>query len=83
MTDAMGDDLPVRASWQWDLVWADGAMFKAGYSGQGLYVDPDRALVIAWFGTGLDFSARTNEMLPVARQVARSGLFTSHGHRLP
>lgn len=83
MKQAMGDDLPVRASWQWDLVWSDGAMFKGGYSGQGLYVDPARRLVIAWFGTGLDFSARTNEMLPVARQIARSGLFEASGSRRP
>lgn len=66
-----GDDLPTRAAWQWDYVWDDGAMFKGGYSGQGLYVDPARDLVIAWFGTGEDFDARINAMLPVARQLAR------------
>jgi CubicO group peptidase (beta-lactamase class C family) len=69
------DDVPVRAAWQWDLVWADGARFKAGYDGQGLYVDPARRLVVAWFGTGLDFGGTTNDMLPVARQLATSGLF--------
>jgi hypothetical protein len=36
-------------------------------------VDPARELVIAWFGTGLDFSETVNGMLPVARQLARSG----------
>jgi CubicO group peptidase (beta-lactamase class C family) len=83
LKEELGDDLPVRASWQWDLIWSDGAMFKAGYSGQGLYVDPARKLVIAWFGTGIDFTAQTNQMLPVARQVARSGLFASPGAPLP
>ncbi|MEM6545194.1 MAG: hypothetical protein AAF680_09825, partial [Pseudomonadota bacterium] len=53
-------------------VWADGAMFKSGYSGQGLYVDPSRELVIAWFGTGQNFGEESNEMLSVARQIARS-----------
>ena len=67
----IGDDLPTRAAWQWDYIWNDGAMFKGGYSGQGLYVDPARDLVIAWFGTGEDFDARINAMLPVARQLAR------------
>lgn len=66
-----GSDVPVRASWQWDLVWEDGAMFKGGYSGQGLYVDPKRELVVAWFGTGLDYSARVNAMLPMARQLSQ------------
>jgi CubicO group peptidase (beta-lactamase class C family) len=69
-----GDDLPHRAAWQWDMVWEDGGMYKGGYLGQGLYVDPDRELVIAWFGTGEDFSSKENEMPNVSRQIARSGL---------
>ena len=68
-------DAPVRASWQWDHVWSDGALYKGGYSGQGLYVDPDRDLVVAWFGTGEDFSARRNDLLTIARQLATSGRF--------
>jgi CubicO group peptidase (beta-lactamase class C family) len=69
--DVLGDDLPSHSAWQWDYVWDDGAFFKSGYDGQGLYVDPDRELVIAWFGTGVDFSETINDMLPVARQLAR------------
>lgn len=65
-----GDDLPVRTSWQWDFVWDDGAMYKGGYLGQGVYVDPAKDLVIAWFGTGLDYSAENNAMLPLSRQIA-------------
>ncbi len=75
LIETFGADLPVRASWQWDRIWEDGGMYKGGYSGQGLYVDPDRSLVIAWFGTGLNFNERSNDMLPIARQLARSGLF--------
>jgi CubicO group peptidase (beta-lactamase class C family) len=70
-----GADAPTRAGWQWDEIWDDGAMYKAGYLGQGLYVDPDRSLVIAWFGTGLDFNEKVTAMKPVARQLAVSGLF--------
>lgn len=77
LIDTFGADLPVRAGWQWDRIWEDGGMYKGGYSGQGLYVDPDRSLVIAWFGTGLEFDERKNGMLPIARQIARSGLFDS------
>jgi CubicO group peptidase (beta-lactamase class C family) len=72
LTDSLGEDLPLRAGWQWDMIWSDGAMFKAGYSGQGLYVDPSRQLVVAWFGTGLDYDAISNEMLPVSRQIAQA-----------
>jgi len=72
---AFGEDLPQRAAWQWDMIWDDGGMYKGGYLGQGLYVDPVRDLVIAWFGTGEDFSAKQNEMPAVSRQIARSGLF--------
>ena len=75
LIEIFADDVPVRAAWQWDLVWSDGAHFKSGYDGQGLYVDPARQLVVAWFGTGLDFGDTTNDMLPVARQLATSGLF--------
>lgn len=72
-----GDDLPLRAAWQWDQVWEDGGAFKGGYLGQGLYVDPARDLVVAWYGTGLDFSSEQTDMLSVARQLAVSELFES------
>jgi CubicO group peptidase (beta-lactamase class C family) len=70
-----GDDLPTRAGWQWDQVWDDGGMFKGGYLGQGLYVDPQRDLVIAWYGTGINYDEDATDMLSVARQLAVSGLF--------
>jgi CubicO group peptidase (beta-lactamase class C family) len=36
---------------QWDAVYADGDLFKGGARGQGLYVSPERDIVVAWFGT--------------------------------
>lgn len=75
LTDAFPDDLPLRAGWQWDLVWADGGMFKGGYSGQGLYVDPARDLVVAWFGSGDDYGSTTHALRDIARQLAHSGQF--------
>lgn len=65
----------VRAAWQWDLILAEGALYKAGYSGQGLYVDPSRELVVVWFGTGEHYDDVNNEMLPVVRQLLDAGLF--------
>jgi CubicO group peptidase (beta-lactamase class C family) len=75
LTHQFAGDTPTRAGWQWDHIWNDGALFKGGYLGQGLYVDPERDLVIAWFGTGIDYDEKATDMLPVARQLAVSGLF--------
>ena len=33
------------------MIWDDGAMFKGGYSGQGIFVDPGRDIVAVWYGT--------------------------------
>lgn len=74
MSSIFGDDLPTHAAWQWDMIWQDGVMSKGGYSGQGILVDPERDLVIAWFGTdGLDFKG--HEILEIARQLTQSSLF--------
>lgn len=40
---------PKSNSRQWDAVFEDGAMFKGGLFGQGLYVSPENDLVIAFF----------------------------------
>jgi CubicO group peptidase (beta-lactamase class C family) len=71
---ALAGDLPTHAAWQWDRIWPDGGMHKGGYSGQGLYVDPEREIVIAWFGTH-DTSWNRPGMRSAARQLATSGLF--------
>ena len=36
---------------QWDSVYDDGDIFKAGVGGQGLYVSPSRHVVVAFFST--------------------------------
>jgi CubicO group peptidase (beta-lactamase class C family) len=71
---ALADDLPSHAAWQWDRIWPDGGMYKGGYSGQGLYVDPHRELVVAFFGTA-DTEGNRNELMSAARQLATSALF--------
>lgn len=67
-------EAPLANSWQWDWVMADGDFYKGGYGGQGLYVSPDRDLVIAFFGT-LDVAGLSNDLGRVARQLALSGRF--------
>lgn len=74
LKEQFGEDTPTHAAWQWDMIWPDGAMFKGGYSGQGIYVDPARDLVIAFYGTA-DETGRSNDLLSAARQLSKSGLF--------
>ena len=61
------DDMPRCNSRQWDAIWADGDMYKAGAREQGLYVSPSRDLVVAWFSTTME-----NGWVNYARAFAKS-----------
>ncbi|GAA5194993.1 serine hydrolase domain-containing protein [Ferrimonas gelatinilytica] len=70
----MGDgDAPtfVSSSRQWDLLWEDGDMWKGGMMSQGLYVSPDKDLVIVYVSTNNDDHSIHRWMRP----IATSGLF--------
>ena len=43
------DDTVISNSRQWDMVWPDGDLWKGGLMSQGLYVSPDKDLVIAYY----------------------------------
>lgn len=43
-------ETPERNAAQWDHAFADGAMFKHGNMGQGVYVDPARDFCGIYFG---------------------------------
>lgn len=49
--DRLGDDTMLGNARQWDCIWPDGDLYKGGFMDQGLYVSPDRDLVIAYFST--------------------------------
>ena len=67
-------ETPSHAAWQWDMIWSDGDMFKAGYSGQGIYISPSRELVMVHFGThGTDDIEHS--LLEIERQLSTSELF--------
>jgi len=70
----LAGERPRHNAWQWDAVMEDGDFYKAGYGGQGIYISPAKDLVIAWFGTHTK-TMETNDMFPVSRQLALSGLF--------
>lgn len=40
-----------HATYQWDLVFTDGDMFKAGRYGQGIYVSPETNTVVVFFSS--------------------------------
>ena len=45
------EDPPVSTSYQWDAIFPDGDLYKAGRNGQCLYVSPDTDTVVVWFST--------------------------------
>ena len=57
------------------MIWAHGDMFKAGYSGQGIYIAPARDIVIVWFGAA-DIEFGLHNLLPLARKMFRYELLT-------
>ncbi|MDX8339060.1 serine hydrolase domain-containing protein [Draconibacterium sp. IB214405] len=64
-------DFDVRsAGRQWDAVWEDGDFFKSGLNTQGIYVSPDRDLVIAYFSL-----EPTQQLQKYLRPLVTSGLF--------
>ena len=71
LSDRFAGDIPLHAAWQWDMIWPDGAMFKGGYSGQGIFVDPQRAFVAVWFGTAAADGAE-HDLLPIIRELSRA-----------
>jgi CubicO group peptidase (beta-lactamase class C family) len=66
----LGDKTVRTAARQWDAIFKDGDFFKSGLNTQGLYVSPDRDLVIAYFST-----EPTQRIQKFLRPIATSGLF--------
>ncbi len=54
--------------YQWDVVFSNNDIYKGGWAGQGLLVNPDRDLVAVWAGYFNDDQSEP-EVLPPLRQV--------------
>ncbi|MGX9349723.1 serine hydrolase domain-containing protein [Shimia sp. W99] len=63
--DRLGDDTILGNARQWDCIWPDGDLYKGGFMDQGLYVSPDRDLVIAYFSTTAEMQL-TRYLRPIA-----------------
>ena len=45
------NEKPLKSAYQFDFIFEDGAMYKHGNMGQGIYVDPERDFVGVYFST--------------------------------
>ena len=56
--------------YQWDLVFTNNDIYKGGWAGQGLLVNPERDVVAVWVGyTAADSDPDTYPLLPRVRAV--------------
>ena len=58
------DDSVKHNVYQWDLVFDNNDLYKGGWAGQGLLVNPDRDLVAVWTGYFKDDEHSEVEPLP-------------------
>lgn len=68
--DRLGDHTVVTGGCQWDAIWEDGNFFRSGFNTQGIYVSPDRDLVIAYFS-----NEATQQIQKYLRPLATSEIF--------
>jgi len=52
MQESFPDIKGLANRYQWDIVFPDGDIFKAGVGGQGIYVSPSADTVVVYFSTG-------------------------------
>ena len=57
-------------SYHWDVVFEDGDFAKFGLGGQGLYISPEKRLVLAFFSASKNESKDTHSLRDLARSFA-------------
>lgn len=62
------------SSYQWSAVYEDGDFYKVAHGGQGLYISPEKDLVIAFYGTA-NSDRESSQLHVISRQISKSGLF--------
>ena len=69
MVKAFGEnDAPKGTSYQWDAIFADGDLYKAGLGGQAIYVSPQTDTVVVYFSTTWQNSL---SMISYARAIVK------------
>lgn len=67
LSTAFYQDEKIYNKYQWDAIFKDGDFFKGGVGGQGLYISPDKDVVLAWFSNGTEHNEET-----MAREIAKA-----------
>ncbi|WED28376.1 beta-lactamase family protein [Vibrio sp. DW001] len=67
MENSFYNDTNIKNGYQFDAIFEDGDLFKAGVGGQGVYISPDKDLVISFFST----SNGKNQEETYAREIAK------------
>lgn len=69
MVKAFGEnDAPMGTSYQWDAIFEDGDLYKAGLGGQAIYVSPETDTVVVYFSTTWQNSL---SMISYARAIVK------------
>ena len=69
MVKAFGPDDPPRGtSYQWDAIFADGDLYKAGLGGQAIYISPETDTAVVYFSTTWQNSL---SMISYARAIVK------------
>lgn len=61
---------PLFQSYHWDVIFEDGDFMKTGLGGQGLYISPEKRLVIAFFSSNKDETRNNDNMIYLVRSLA-------------
>ncbi|EMN7257437.1 beta-lactamase family protein, partial [Vibrio vulnificus] len=67
MQKSFYNDKNLKNGYQFDAIFEDGDLFKAGVGGQGIYISPDKDVVITFFSTG----DGKNQEETYAREIAK------------
>ena len=63
--------------YQWDRIYTNNDIYKGGWAGQGLLINPDRDVVAVYLGYLKDDDGSEVDVLPRLRQVL-DGLYGTH-----
>lgn len=66
------DDETRHNVYQWDAVYTNDDIYKGGWAGQGLLVNPRKDLVAVWTGYFKDAKGSEMKQLPVIRDVLKA-----------
>jgi len=58
--------------YQWDMVFENGDLYKGGWAGQGLIVNPQQDYVVVWNSYFKDAQQSETALMPVIQQVLAS-----------